>query len=163
MAPTFPYTPVSYSTDMPMHVSIGTAAQYGHYDPHDLVQMDHEEEVQLFHGAHYGMSQIARAEPFEQWLNSYWRRFHPTFPVVHRPTFASIGASPLLCAAMCAIGAHHSNDSYNARDLHARCVKLLLKVCTHVACDYSELIMNRGSIQTWLAAIGFVTFRPYSL
>jgi hypothetical protein len=91
--------------------------------------MDNEESVQLFPGEHYGMSQIARAYPFEQWLNSYWRLFHPTFPIVHRFTVAHLETSPMLYAAMATIGAYYSNDSDNARELHDRCVKLLVRVC----------------------------------
>ncbi|KAF3036770.1 hypothetical protein E8E11_005819 [Didymella keratinophila] len=125
---TFPYTPVSYATtNMPMHASIGTVAHYGQYDPHNLVQMEHEESVYLFPQEHYGMSQIARPSSFEQWLNSYWRLFHPTFPIIHRFTFACLETSPMLYAAMAAIGAHYSNDSYHARDIHDRCVKLLAR------------------------------------
>ncbi|KAF1931157.1 uncharacterized protein M421DRAFT_90248 [Didymella exigua CBS 183.55] len=128
IASTFPYTPVSYSTtDISMYEGIGAVAHYGQYDPSDLVQLDHEEAAQLFPTVHYGMSQTARVYPFEQWLNSYWRLFHPTFPIVHRFTFAGVRASPMLCAAMSAIGAHYSNDSYNARELHDRCVKVLDK------------------------------------
>lgn len=113
---------------MPMHASVGAIAQYGQYDPNVLVQMDNEESAQLFSGEHYGMSQIARAYPFEQWLNSYWRLFHPAFPIVHRFTLVHLETSPMLYAAIAAIGAHYSNDTHNARALHERCVKLLARV-----------------------------------
>jgi hypothetical protein len=130
IASTFPYTSVSYpTTNMPMHASIGTVAHYEQYHPHNLIQMDNEESAQLFPGEHYGMSQLARAYPFEQWLNSYWRHFHPTFPIVHRFTFISLETSPMLCAAMAAIGAYYSNDVFDARELHDRCVKQLVNVC----------------------------------
>ncbi|KAF3035333.1 hypothetical protein E8E12_006065 [Didymella heteroderae] len=128
IASTFPYTPVSYATtNMPMDAGIGAIAHFGQYESHTLVQMDNEESAQLFPGEHYGMSQFARAYPFEQWLNSYWRLFHPTFPIVHRFTFDRLETSPMLYAAMVAIGAHFSNDIHDARELHERCVKLLVK------------------------------------
>lgn len=104
---------------------------YTHYDPHNLVQMDNEEGIQLFPGAHYGMSQIARAYPFEQWLNNYWRLFHPTFPIVHRFTFACRELSPMLYAAMIAIDLSISKDAGQRRkaaELHKTCTRLLLQV-----------------------------------
>ncbi|KAJ8116425.1 hypothetical protein OPT61_g2158 [Boeremia exigua] len=127
MASSFPFMPVSYPTsDMPMHASIDAMSQYTQYDPR-VVQMDHEEGLQLFQ-EQYGMSQTTRAYPFEQSLNNYWRLLHPTFPIVHRFTFASRDVSPMLYAAMIAIGLHYSDDAAQkreARQLHKRCVALL--------------------------------------
>lgn len=128
---TFPYSQVSYSqNNMSVHANIGTVTNYGYYEPHTLNQMDNEEGDQFFPGQHYGMSEFARPYPFEQWLNNYWRFFHPTFPIVHRPTFAGIKAPSMLRAAIAAIGAHYSNDGENARKIHERCVELLVKVCS---------------------------------
>lgn len=126
----FPYTPVSYSTaNMPMHTSIGAVAHYGQYDPHNLVQMDQDELAYLSQAEHYGMSLFAHTFPSEHFLNNYWRRFHPTFPIVHRFTFASLESSPMLYAAMIAIGAHYSDNADLARKIHERCIKLLELVC----------------------------------
>lgn len=164
IASSFPYTPVSYATtNVPMQASIGAIAHYGPYDPNVLVQMDNEESAQLFPGEHYGMSQSAPAYPFEQWLNSYWRLFHPTFPIVHRFAFARLEASTMLYAAMAAIGAHYSKDTYNARELHERCVKLLAKVCATDLNGSSRLIISRGRIIVWSAAIDSVICRQSSL
>ena len=44
-------------------------------------------------------------------LELYWQHFHPTFPIVHRPTFLPAKPSPLLASAMVAIG-----SVYDARD-----------------------------------------------
>lgn len=106
-------------------------SQYAQYDAHSLVQMDNEEGTQLFPGEHYGMSQIMRAFPFEQWLNNYWRHFHPTFPIVHRFTLARNGLSPMLYAAMIAIDLQYSHDAgqkHKALELHKNCTRLLLQV-----------------------------------
>lgn len=128
----FPYTTASYLTsDMPIHASIAPMMNYAAYDPHNVVQMDIDEGVQLFPGDHYGMSQIARAFPSEQSLNNYWRLFHPTFPVVHRFTLTQLELSPMLYAAMIAIDLHYSNNiaqRQKARELHKVCVRLLSQV-----------------------------------
>jgi hypothetical protein len=132
IASSFPYMPASYPTaSMSMH-AVGAVTHYGHFGSNTLVEMDNEEGAILFPDQQYGMSQIARTYPFEQYLNNYWRLFHPTFPVVHRFTFASFEPSPMLYAAMIAIGAQYSNgttDKRRARLLHDRCVKLLEQVC----------------------------------
>lgn len=126
----FPYTTGSYSvSDMPMYTMMPSITHYGAYDPQNVVQMDAEEGVHLFPGDQYGMSEIMRAFPSEQRLNYYWRLFHPTFPVVHRST--SVNPSPMLRAAMVAIGSQYSTDSSDkkkGRDLHDRCLKLLERV-----------------------------------
>jgi hypothetical protein len=128
----FPYTTGSYSaSDMPMYTMVPPVTHYGAYDPHNVAQMDAEEGVHLFPGDHYGMSQIMCAYPSEQWLNYYWRLFHPTFPVVHRFTFDRLELSPMLYAAMIAIDLYYSNIAakrQKARELHKVCIKLLNQV-----------------------------------
>ena len=67
----------------------------------------------------------------ERYLGSYWLWIHPFFPVVHRPTFKLRNASPLLKAAMLALGAHalgDAEDKRNARTVHERCTKVIKKV-----------------------------------
>ena len=130
MSSTFPFVPVTYPTSsMP---GIDALSEYAHYDPRNAAHMDNEEGIQLFPGEHYGMSQIARAYPFEQWLNNYWRLFHPTFPVVHQFTLACGGElSPMLYAAMIAIDLQFSNEAgerHKAMELHKSCARLLLQV-----------------------------------
>jgi hypothetical protein len=109
-----------------------TAGYGGQYDPKTMMQRDQEEAAFLFRDQPYGMGQVVHTYPSEQYLNNYWRLFHPTFPVVHRSTFGSMSSSPMLCAAMLAIDGQYSNDTSvkrNSRLLHDRCIKLLRKVC----------------------------------
>ena len=40
-------------------------------------------------------------------LELYWQYFHPSFPIVHRPTFLPTKPSPLLASAMVAIGSQY--------------------------------------------------------
>jgi hypothetical protein len=103
---------------------------YGHFIPKTVNQRDEEEGVILFGEQQYGMG-IAHTYPLEQYLDSYWRLFHPTFPIVHRPTFGSMTTPPMLHAAMIAIGGQYSPDTSvkrKSRILHDRCLKLLERV-----------------------------------
>ncbi|KAF9697703.1 hypothetical protein EKO04_004048 [Ascochyta lentis] len=131
MASSFPYMPASYpAVSMPLHASVDPLGQYGLFCASNVSQLDHEEGTELFPREQYGMSQTARTYQFEQYLNNYWRLFDPTFPIIHRPTFTSLEAPPMLYAAMIAIGAYHSNDVYGkqvAAELHKTCIKLLDK------------------------------------
>ncbi|CAA9962644.1 Zn-finger protein [Pyrenophora teres f. maculata] len=119
------YMNVSYPmTSMSIPTGIDPMVGYGHFGPKTMGQRDEEEEVILF--GEYGMASIAHTYPFEQYLDYYWRLFHPTFPVVHRSTF--MNPSPMLHAAMISIGGHYSNDKgakRKSRDLHDQCIKLL--------------------------------------
>lgn len=132
IASTFPYTTPLYSTtDMSAHSDLTSITHYGAYDPHNVVQMDLDEGTHLFPGEQYGMSQTLCGDPYEQRLNNYWRLFHPTFPIVHRFTFARLKVSPMLYAAMVAIDLYYSNDPRQRRkawELHKTCVKLLNQV-----------------------------------
>jgi hypothetical protein len=72
----------------------------------------------------------------QRYLGAYWRCIHPLFPVVHRPSFILPNASPLLRAAMLALGAHalpDTGDKRNARIVHERCVKVIKKVRSRVS------------------------------
>ncbi|EXJ59921.1 hypothetical protein A1O7_04068 [Cladophialophora yegresii CBS 114405] len=40
-------------------------------------------------------------------LEHYWQYFHPSFPIVHRPSFLPTKPSPLLASAMVAIGSQY--------------------------------------------------------
>ncbi|KAG9185100.1 hypothetical protein G6011_07644 [Alternaria panax] len=113
-------------TTIPIPTSMDAMAGYGHFSPRTMTQRDEEEGIILFGEEQYGMASIAYTYPFEQYLDYYWRLFHPTFPVVHR--FTSMSRSPMLYAAMIAIGCQYSIDSCDkrkGRDLHDRCIKLL--------------------------------------
>ncbi|KAF2502752.1 hypothetical protein BU16DRAFT_554794 [Lophium mytilinum] len=88
-------------------------------------QRDGEEQQFLFPEQLLGMADTYQFQ-IEQYLDNYWRLFHPSFPVIHKPTF--VDESPLLRAAMIAIGAQYTDDSgakAKSRLLHDKCVKLL--------------------------------------
>lgn len=100
-----------------------------------MMQRDADEGVILFGEQPYGMGSIAHTYPFEQYLDYYWRLLHPTFPVVHRSTFERINPSPMLHAAMIALGGQYSNDTSvkrKSRLLHNRCMKLLEQVGAYI-------------------------------
>ena len=116
---------------MSIPTSMDTMAGYGHFGPRTMIQRDEEEGVILFGDEQYGMASISHTHPFEQYLDYYWRLFHPTFPVVHRFTFDRLELSPMLYAAMIAIDLYFSNitaERKEARELHKVCVKLLNQV-----------------------------------
>jgi len=130
------YAAASYPlTKAGMPTSLDPGTTYRHFDARTMAQRDEEEGTVLFGEQPYGMDSIAHTYPFEQYLDYYWRVFHPTFPVVHRFTFESMSASPVLRAAMIAVGGQYSNDSSvrrKSRILHDRCIKLLEQVGSHV-------------------------------
>ncbi|UPX20079.1 uncharacterized protein EKO05_0010324 [Ascochyta rabiei] len=129
IASSLSYVPVSYPpVGMPLPASLGPLGHYEHFCANNVAQIDHDESIELFPEGQYGMSPTAHIYQFEQYLNNYWRLFDPAFPIIHRPTFASLEAPPMLYAAMIAIGAQHSNnvcDRQVAAKLHKTCVKLL--------------------------------------
>ncbi|CAI6342156.1 unnamed protein product [Periconia digitata] len=129
--PHMAYMTTSYPmTSVPMTSGV-ESMPYGHYGgPKTLAQRDQDEQAILFPEQSYGMGQIAHTYPYEQYLNNYWRHFHPTFPVIHRATFDSIASAPtpMLQAAAIAIGGQYSSDpsvKRKSRILHDRCMKLL--------------------------------------
>ncbi|KAF2753534.1 hypothetical protein EJ05DRAFT_505166 [Pseudovirgaria hyperparasitica] len=66
--------------------------------------------------------------PSADYIECYWHHFHPVYPVVHRATFGQEEPSPLLKAAMMAVGAQYSKQSNaraDGRNFHERCLKLL--------------------------------------
>ncbi|KAH7082704.1 hypothetical protein BKA63DRAFT_136643 [Paraphoma chrysanthemicola] len=148
-APHLAYMGTSYSMNsLGISTPMDPMSGYGQFEPKTMMQRDEEEGVVLFPEQPYGMGQIEHTYPSEQYLNSYWRLFHPTFPIVHRSAFASM--SPMLRAAMIAIGGQYSNDTsvkHKARKLHDQCIKVLDKrVREHMAepdrlCDYQAVFL----------------------
>jgi hypothetical protein len=115
-----------------MQALAGTDAMavYEHFGAKTMQQRDEEEGIVLFPEQQYGMGHLAHY-PLEQYLDNYWRHFHPTFPVVHRFTFEGMSCSPMLRAAMLAVSGQYSSDGSvqaKSRELHQRCVKLLERV-----------------------------------
>ena len=108
-----------------------TLSTYGQFGPKSMMQRDDEEQAYLFPEQSFGMAKIANTFSFEQYLDNYWRLFHPSFPIVHRPTFDRINEAPMLRAAMIAVGAQYSKDSsakHTSRKLYDQCLKLVEKV-----------------------------------
>ncbi|KAF2791586.1 hypothetical protein K505DRAFT_339452 [Melanomma pulvis-pyrius CBS 109.77] len=130
--PNLGYLTTSYPmAGLPLSAGVDPMAGYGHFGPKSLAQRDEEEQAFLFPEQSFGMGQIAHTYPFEHYLDNYWRLFHPSFPVVHRPTTVDgINEPPMLQAAMIAVGGQYSNDpsvKRKSRILHDRCMKLLDK------------------------------------
>ena len=99
-------------------------------EPKTMAQRDEDEAAYLFPEQSYGMS--LPLSPYEQYLDNYWKYFHSFFPVIHPGTFDNHSTSPMLRAAMIAIGAQYSNDPSAKRQsqiLTDRCSKLFDKVC----------------------------------
>jgi Fungal specific transcription factor domain len=92
-------------------------------------QRDEEEQAILFPEQSFGMG--IDTYQYTQYLDNYWRLFHPSFPIIHKPTFGGVNESPILKAAMLAIGAQYTDDAAakaKSRSLHDRCLKLLDQV-----------------------------------
>lgn len=86
----------------------------------------------------------------QRYLGAYWMWVHPLYSVVHKSTFSLENASPLLRAAMLALGAHmlqNSTDMANARIIHERCMKVLQKrninnSHTFRVCDMQAIVLT---------------------
>lgn len=77
------------------------------------------------------ISSAPRLSDEKKYLDAYWKGIHSYWPIIHRPTFALHCTSPLLKAAMLALGAHALDEAThkrNARSMHEKCVKVLKKV-----------------------------------
>lgn len=101
----------------------------------DRDAMERDDLVIPCSSRHDSLVDLSIAEPAysneERYLGAYWLWVHQLYPVVHRPSFNLHDASPLLKAAMLALGAHALGDSLdktNARIVHERCVKVLKRV-----------------------------------
>ena len=73
-------------------------------------------------------------ETLDRYASAYWAEVHPLFPIIHRPTFLLPECSPLLRAAILALGGQalrDRTDVTHARLLHEKCVKVLRKVGLH--------------------------------
>lgn len=82
--------------------------------PQRLLELDGHEfaEIQrqlslvpglVFDSTQHGLSRYIRWDC----LNHYWKYFHPSFPIVHRPTFLPSEPPPLLLSATLAIGSFY--------------------------------------------------------
>lgn len=88
---------------------------------------------------------VAGAVSYEDdaYLAAYWRWVHPLFPILHRSSFSLPHTSPLLRAAILALGAHSQRSSsalYWGRIVHERCLKVLKNVRPHLYTRKSPII-----------------------
>lgn len=74
-------------------------------------------------------------------LNCYWQFFHPVFPIVHHPTFFSTSPSPLLSAAMVAIG-----SQYDSRVDAPQYSRVLLETAMDLLMRRRERITTRSRL-----------------
>ncbi|ORY14073.1 hypothetical protein BCR34DRAFT_246156 [Clohesyomyces aquaticus] len=130
--PNLPFLTSTYPVSgMPVCATVDPMADYHmSFEPKSIAQRDEEEQVFMFPNEHFGTAHLANnyPYPYEQYLDNYWRLFHPSFPVVHRATFDGMNTSPMLRAAILAIGAQYSNESRDKRHsrvLHDRARKVL--------------------------------------
>jgi hypothetical protein len=113
---------------MPMSDDVNSKSEYGYDGLKSLVERDEDETALLFQGESFDL--VPNSYASEEYMDNYWKYFHPQFPVVHKSTFGN-NISPLLRAAMYAIGGQYSNDPSirkRSRILHGRGVKVLAKV-----------------------------------
>lgn len=71
-----------------------------------------------------------RIDNEQRYLDAFWRLIHPIWPIIHKPTFDVIYASPLLRTSMLTLGACYIGnqaDSANACIMHKRCLKVIRK------------------------------------
>ncbi|KAK3078168.1 hypothetical protein LTS18_008271, partial [Coniosporium uncinatum] len=64
----------------------------------------------------------------QNYINAYWRSFHPAFPILHKLTYQRKMPSPLLQAAIMAVGTHYSAEPHadgDAKVMQEKCNRLL--------------------------------------
>lgn len=161
----FPYMlPSEPLVNMSVQDEWDSFTSFGTYDPPTMAMRDERDEIALFPEQQHGMNQITNTYPSENFLDSYWRLFHPAFPIVHRPTFGNVSPSPMLLAAMIAVGGHYSTDlsvKRKSRVLHERCIKLLEQVSIKNS-DLKSigLTCNRGIKVQYVASIDYAITKP---
>ena len=85
----------------------------------------------------------------QRYLEAYWSLVHPTWPIIHRPTFDVSYTSPLLRSAMLTMGACLTGDQIDAANaciLHKRCLKVIKKRTVNNShsyriCDMQAILM----------------------
>lgn len=87
-------------------------------------------------------NELFLSELIEKYLDSFWSSYHIQFPIIHRPSFSTSKANPLLLLSMITIGA--SSLSKNSRDkLQA---KLFLKLAEQIAQPLRWLICSETEV-----------------
>jgi hypothetical protein len=83
----------------------------------------------LLEDQHLGVSLSLRTK--QHYADAYWKNFHPVFPILHKQSYQSQSPSPLLGAAVMAIGAQYTDEQFaksDSRILHEKCLELITKV-----------------------------------
>jgi hypothetical protein len=79
------------------------------------------------------VAEVAESVREQSFSLSYWSRVHDFVPMLHKPSFRIEKASPLLRAAVLALGEQALGTSHgmaSAAGMHERCLKVLRKVHT---------------------------------
>ncbi|KAF2726241.1 hypothetical protein K431DRAFT_4819 [Polychaeton citri CBS 116435] len=66
----------------------------------------------------------------QRYLECFWNQIHPQYPIIYRPLFSLTQTSPLLKAAILALGSQAQGtriDIENSRILHDRCIRVIKK------------------------------------
>ncbi|KAF2399510.1 hypothetical protein EJ06DRAFT_522406 [Trichodelitschia bisporula] len=66
----------------------------------------------------------------QHYVKAYWEHFHPLFSILHKQSYRSHTPSPLLSAAVMAIGAQYTDEPaarHDSRILHEKCLELIAK------------------------------------
>ncbi|KAF2435485.1 hypothetical protein EJ08DRAFT_692732 [Tothia fuscella] len=82
----------------------------------------------LLEDQHLGVCLSLRTK--QHYVDAYWKNFHPLFPVLHKQSYRSQNPSPLLGAAVMAIGAQYTDEQFakgDSRILHEKCLELINK------------------------------------
>jgi hypothetical protein len=83
----------------------------------------------LLEDQHLGVCLSLRTK--QHYADAYWKNFHPLFPVLHKQSYQSQSPSPLLGAAVMAVGAQYTDEQFakgDSRILHEKCMELITKV-----------------------------------
>ncbi|OQN97138.1 hypothetical protein B0A48_17235 [Cryoendolithus antarcticus] len=81
----------------------------------------------------------------ERYLGAYWQNVHPIWPVVCKASFDPMTSSPLLRAAVVALGAQSiglREDFQNAKTVHERCSKVIKQRTIEVSHSYRDCDMQ---------------------
>jgi hypothetical protein len=93
---------------------------------------------------------------WENCLNNYWQYFHPSFPILHQPTFFTTKPSPLLTGAMVAIG-----SQYDSRPDAKQYSMALLEICTRLLKGRSETIKSSSKLADMQIVLLLETLRRF--
>ncbi|KAL4874490.1 fungal-specific transcription factor domain-containing protein [Aspergillus karnatakaensis] len=154
------YTPTAPEIDAPLifpdleNVSLDELEGEDYAHVPDVTVQAREETVSLIeameHQPHHPRFIDLRIPPshvLNVWIQLYFERFHPVFPILHRPTFSAKRPHWLLVLAVAAIGAQFSalKDAYPcARALHELIRRQSTFLCEH---------RNQRSRDVWMLQV----------